>query len=429
MSPANAVASSSKRPAPSQSTPSPNKAAKRPRASTSSAPNDDAEDHDEEGDAEHEGGEEDGDLQAKIARKEARTIRNRESAQRSRNQRKAHLVYLEKRVVELEAENKALKGGETMSISGSPTSPSSYSAREASPAQSVISLANDLGIPSVLVNGTGVRLSNVAPPPADLEMEDVKPNIQQSPVPTSHQPLPQTGFATNSTQLDQLKAENSALRERISLLENLVKQVVAVANFSGLSTAQQEAKPAVHRQQTSEIVSPITGNSMDWSSLLSASGPVAPTAGLESTLSPPYYPSTITDAPPATSHQAIQQPESSYHRIALESNASMPANPVARHPAEVATSSLPAPRGAEKGKALQRARGTNSTVSTLTLSTTSDLITEERIALVARLVIALAHQRGWITSTTTSSTSPLGTTATTPMVACGMEHSKMESTN
>ncbi|WWC67795.1 uncharacterized protein I206_101708 [Kwoniella pini CBS 10737] len=341
MSSSNAVASSSKRSAPS---PTLHKAAKRPRASTSSAPNDDEDDLEDKEESEHEGSNLPEDLKAKIARKEARTIRNRESAQRSRNQRKAHLAFLEQRVVELEAENRALKGGESMSNSGSPVSPSSYSGREASPAQSVISLANDLGIPSELVNGTGVRLSNVAPPPADLDMEDVKPNIHHFPSPVPDRNL-QPSFVNNNNQVDQLKAENSALRERISLLENLVKQVVAVANFSGLSTSQ-DVKPSV-QLPSHELVSPTTTSNIDWSSFLSAPVPVPSVPGLESTLSPPYYSNTISDVP-STTTKPIQP--SANTQVMLENNVTRSANPVARHPAEVATLSLPVSFDTEKGQ-------------------------------------------------------------------------------
>ncbi|WWC87045.1 uncharacterized protein L201_001930 [Kwoniella dendrophila CBS 6074] len=326
----NAVASSSKRPAPSSSINTANKA-KRPRPSTSSAITDIPEDdHTEDVDgAEGEDDENvDDDLKAKIARKEARTIRNRESAQRSRNQRKAHLAHLEQRVIELEAENRALKGD-----SYSPATPSSFSnvgsnGREASPAQSVISLANDLGIPSELVNGTGVKLSNVAPPPADLELEDVKPVIHHTPSPVPVEQPHRSTFSPTHNDFESLRSENVALRERVSLLENLVKQVVAVANFSGLQSSSQDIKPNV--QQPTEIVSPITANNIDWSSFLSAPVVVPPTTGLEATLSPPFYPSTITDIPIPTSQSSETQ------SLLNGVNSS---NAVARHPAEVATMS------------------------------------------------------------------------------------------
>ncbi|KIK26948.1 hypothetical protein PISMIDRAFT_216137 [Pisolithus microcarpus 441] len=56
-------------------------------------------------------------------RKEARAHRNRIAAQNSRDRRKAHFTYLERRVVELEEENRRLRAG----LSASPT-PSTSSA-------------------------------------------------------------------------------------------------------------------------------------------------------------------------------------------------------------------------------------------------------------------------------------------------------------
>ncbi|WRT64895.1 uncharacterized protein IL334_001834 [Kwoniella shivajii] len=356
----NAVASSSKRPLPSSSkrplpsSPSPAQAnkAKRPRPSTSTQ--DDDEDEEEDNTVYDNV---DDELKAKIARKEARTIRNRESAQRSRNQRKAHLAYLEQRVVELENENRVLKGdSQSPSKSQSPSTPCSFisttNGREASPAQSVISLANDLGIPSELVNGTGgVKLSNVAPPPRDLELEDVKPIIDHSPSPVSKPNETDQHIGSDdlmNPEVNKLKSENAALRERISLLENLVKQVVAVANFSGLSGSdQQDQKPIIVEQPE---ISPIqTNNSMiDWSSFISAPVNIPPptseiTTGLEATLSPPFYPATLTNvSEPIIEHNSIPNLSSS-----VESNL----NPVTRHPAEVATLSCVFK---QQEKALQR---------------------------------------------------------------------------
>ncbi|OCF58952.1 hypothetical protein L486_03449 [Kwoniella mangroviensis CBS 10435] len=412
----NAVASSSKRPAPSSSSsPSGNKA-KKPRPSTSTVD----EENDDEDDGEEITGDMDDEMKARIARKEARTIRNRESAQRSRNQRKAHLANLERRVIELEAENRALKGDSPASA----TTPTS-AFREASPAQSVISLANDLGIPTELVNGTGVKLSNVAPPPADLGIndmeEDVKPVINHTPSPVHEIVQQQTvlPMSVENIEINQLKAENAALRERVSLLENLVKQVVAVANFSGLqssSTSSQDIKPAVNtivEQPSIEIISPTTSNNIDWASFISAPVVIPPptTAGLDSTLSPPLYPSTLTDI--------ASRPQSGTYGHSLNVNVvSNGSNPVARHPAEVATMSSASSfsQGVEDDKALQRARGNHSISSTNnTNTTTSTVITEERIRLVARLVIALAQQRGWITQSSTVATYP---------ITCGMDKPK-----
>ncbi|OCF42357.1 hypothetical protein I317_03862 [Kwoniella heveanensis CBS 569] len=328
MSCVNAVASSSKRPAPSTaSTPEPTSAKRirpsKPSESVDGDADEDADRGEEEGDRSGatlgENGEildVDEEARAKIARKEARTIRNRESAQRSRNQRKAHLAYLEARVVELEAENRTLRGDAPASAFSPSMSGSAFgspSAREASPAQSVISLANDLGIPTELVSGTGVKLSSVAPPPADLHLEDIKPVIPQSPgpedvelkaiAPTIAPATPLTVASASINPAARLQAENAALRERVSLLETLVKQVVAVANLSGIhessSAPASATSTAVEHQQ--ELVSPTNTSNIDWAAFLSVphvSSTTAPAApGLEVTLSPPYYPATLADAP------------------------------------------------------------------------------------------------------------------------------------
>ncbi|WWD22181.1 hypothetical protein CI109_106672 [Kwoniella shandongensis] len=343
----NAVASSSKRPAPSASTTT----AKRPRPSTSH--------HEDESDGEvdivlNADGEMDDETKAKIARKEARTIRNRESAQRSRNQRKAHLVYLETRVVELEAENRALKRGEMSTPppqhNDVPSAPPSVG-REASPAQSVMSLANDLGIPTELVSGTGVRLSNVAPPPADLHIEDIKPVIAPSPI---RAVSPATSTANQDASLAELRAENAGLRERVSLLENLVKQVVAVANLSGL-----DDKPTITTTTATAIESstPTTAqNAVDWAAFLSAPS-AAPAPGLESTLSPSLFPSTILNNTDSSATSAYQ---SSFVSESKPTLSEVTSNPVARHPAAVATESSVFLATERRDEALQRARGITS---------------------------------------------------------------------
>lgn len=265
----NAVASSSKRSAPStSSTP-----AKRPRSSKAESVVDDMSDVEQEGDCD---GNMDDATRAKALRKEARTIRNRESAQRSRNQRKAHLVFLEQRVNELEAENRALRAGETPPPRAST---SSSAEREASPAQSVISLANDLGIPPEIVSSSGgVSLANVAPPPADLET-DVKPII----APPSPVPVPQP-TAFGEVTLTHLQSENASLKERIGLLENLVKQVVALANLSGLPTTTPTPVPPPQTVRSASTVS--EHQSLDWDALVNP----PQNNSLDATLSPPMYP-------------------------------------------------------------------------------------------------------------------------------------------
>lgn len=248
----------------------------------------------------------DDEMKAKLARKEARTIRNRESAQRSRNQRKAHLAWLESRVLELEAENQALRAGppnakpkakkesteNVTEISGPSTlrtssstsvsasespSPSvhpnpisaavstwtkrsfhpntSYSctrthSREPSPAQSVFSLATDLGLPTELVNGgAGVRLASVTPPSKEMLSEMGVDDDDDDREATHgdrigvgnffHTHLGHIQPSSNSFDEEEarLKEENAHLRERVGLLENLVKQVVILFDLNPNSTS------------------------------------------------------------------------------------------------------------------------------------------------------------------------------------------------
>ncbi|KAK8846867.1 hypothetical protein IAR55_005957 [Kwoniella newhampshirensis] len=353
MSDFNAVASSSKRPA-SSSTPIAT-GNKRARPSTSH--------HEDESDGEvdivlNADGEMDEETKAKIARKEARTIRNRESAQRSRNQRKAHLAYLETRVMELEEENRALKRGELSTPSPRPASnatlsPGSSSGREASPAQSVMSLANDLGIPTELVSGTGVKLSNVAPPPADLHLEDVKPVIAASP---SRATTP----TTTQDPLIELRAANAALRERVSLLENLVKQVVAVANLSGLE--DKSSSPSTAPTLSIENSTPnATQNTVDWSAFLSVPSVAPPGPGLEFTLSPALFPTSIPNtAMPTTIELTPQAYQTQFLPDSKPILSEETSNPVARHPAAVATKSPVFLATERRDEALQRARGISS---------------------------------------------------------------------
>ncbi|WVQ92387.1 hypothetical protein IAS59_006196 [Cryptococcus gattii] len=259
------IPSTSKRPAPSPSSSQP---VKRPRQSSSSPRDEDEAASDEELDEE---------ALAKLARKEARTIRNRESAQRSRNARKAHVAWLEKRVVELEAENRSLKGEPPTSTDPVPTAttpePTAQPpAREASTEHDVLSFANDLGIPSEIVS-SGVSLSNVAPPPSSVDV-DVKPIIEPSPLTLASPAV----VLTSNDDLMAIKTENANLRQRVTLLENLVKQVVAIANFSPPVSSTSQRTPV------NQYASLPSQSSLDWSSTLSATS-ILP-AGLSSTLSP-----------------------------------------------------------------------------------------------------------------------------------------------
>nr|KIR83230.1 hypothetical protein I308_06429 [Cryptococcus tetragattii IND107] len=238
-------------------------------------------------------------MKAKLARKEARTIRNRESAQRSRNQRKAHLAWLENRVLKLETENQALRGEpsdaeskvkeesaekvtersgySTLRTSSSASKSSSSSvqpffmpsttstltrcsshpnlsysrtgvhSREPSPAHSVFSLATDLGLPTELVSGgAGVRLASVTPPSKGMLSEmgvDGDDDDDDRGVGSGdrigigdllHSRLGHIQPSPSSFEEEeaQLKEENARLRERVSLLENLVKQVVVLSNLN-----------------------------------------------------------------------------------------------------------------------------------------------------------------------------------------------------
>ena len=363
----NAVASSSKRPAPSPATPSATPA-KRPRAESH-----DEDEGDDDGEHDEPLQELDDSTRAKIARKEARvsssrintflcprltfqTIRNRESAQRSRNQRKAHLANLEHRVAELERENRALRGE-----SGSTPPPSRSAEREVSPANSVMSLANDLGLPHEMVSSSGgVNLATVAPPPADLDVDvDVKPIVTAAAA-LSPPRLPST--APVFADVTALQNENSALRERIGLLENLVKQVVALSNLGGLpTTAPAPVQP--------EAASPDSVQAFDWDTLVAPAQP----SRLETTLSPSMYPTQPLDAVAQT---AVVKSETSEMNLAC-------------HPAAVVTCATPS-------QALQRARNPSS-LETLEM-------TSARMETMARVVIAMARLRGWdeIRSTSTS---------------------------
>ncbi|WVQ74112.1 hypothetical protein IAR50_003702 [Cryptococcus sp. DSM 104548] len=344
------VSSTAKRPAPAADHP-----AKHPRRDRDDSPPlssiaDQSVDGSAYGDAGMGAGMDD-EARAKAARKEARTMRNRESAQRSRNQRKQHLVWLEKRVVELEHENKALKSGSS-SPPPAPASPAAARAsspsgsvassgrlRETSPAQSVISLATDLGLPTELVSGgSGVNLSSVAPPPADLD-------LAPQPLPSSPPPS-----RAENDDVELLREQNRALRERVGLLEGLVKQVVSLSNLSGL--AQPEA--------------PLP--EQDWSTLL----PNISTAGLDDTpsLSPPLYTSflpasvftPISPTFPSLSLPTTTSPKSSSSPLAAlpaDSDSSEPkSTPGACHSAVVVTLSPSSPLSEGGwGKALQRAWG------------------------------------------------------------------------
>ncbi|RSH88038.1 uncharacterized protein EHS24_000563 [Apiotrichum porosum] len=314
-----AVASSSKRAAPT--TPATPAANKRARTDMSEAPEDDDEPINEE--------DMDDESKAKAARREARTIRNRESAQRSRNQRKAHLSWLEARVVELENENRALRTGGT-----APSTP--CKTRESSPANSIVSLASDLGIPPEIVSaGGGVNLATVAPPPADVDIEDIKPRIPTSVPDMISIATPQLSIMEQAPSTD-LATENMHLRWRVSMLENIVKQ--AAAYFSSNTPIDMATAPPPHPMMEVHTPSPPR------------------IAGMDATLSPPLFP---------TLREPVQSPLRLQTKLDTTNNMTHPdtnqstasadvvssfidlSTPVARHPAVVAT--LPAVSSERRG--------------------------------------------------------------------------------
>jgi hypothetical protein len=262
--------------------------------------------------------------------------------------------------------------------------------RENSPAQSVMSFANDLGIPPEIVSGSGgVNLASVAPPPADLDVivEDVKPTL---PLPTSTPTFAAPMTAPVVDNMTALHAENAALRERVVLLENLVKQVVALSNLSTV--------PAVPVQSVPTNVTPVMEQepTIDWDSLVQSHMPStqldmglgltvgtgAVGVGLASTLSPSLFPSTGSHSPMTSLDLTLP--------ISDPSSIEIP-NTLARHPAAVATlsaSSVSLAGTESADAALQRAR----TPLDFDLSLERN---KERLAQVARVVVALAKIKGW----------------------------------
>jgi hypothetical protein len=213
-----------------------------------------------------------------------------------------------------------------------------------------MSLANDLGLPHEMVSSSGgVNLATVAPPPPDLEV-DVKPVVAAAAAPSLPHSRP---AAPMSVDVTALQNENAALRERIGLLENLVKQVVALSNLGGLPTSA----PAPVQPQPA---SPDTVQAFDWDTLVAPAQP----SRLETTLSPPMFPTQPLDAVAQTT---VVKSETSEMNLAC-------------HPAAVVTCASPS-------QALQRARNPSSLVPLE--------MTSARMATMARVVIAMARLRGW----------------------------------
>jgi hypothetical protein len=240
-------------------------------------------------------------------------MRNRESAQRSRNQRKNEMVYLQSRVQELEEENKRLREQTPSTASSSSPSGSTSTLRLATPEQKVLSLVGDLGLPPSMVSA-GVNLSSVAP---------------------------------QSTEM--------AVLERITMLESMVKQVVALSDLSGMNAKSPTTKPSFDT-----LALPQATDVFDFNSFVNPTvddNSSLPITQSSPTLTTPTWSSTNTNS----------------------------IHPIACHSAAVATSDLPL---SGKGEAQQRAKGTG-------LNLHPSLITKERLSLVARVVVASAKMRGW----------------------------------
>lgn len=274
-------------------------------------------------------------------------IRNRESAQRSRNQRKQYLAGLEVRNRELEEEVRRLRG-ESPGVTPKPspsTVASSTTALETSPEQTVLTLAGELGIPPQMVS-SGVSLSSVAPPPHDAEPDvQVKQEFITAP-------------ALTNSEMDKLVSQNKALTQRVSILENLLKQVVAVSNLGGLQPIVTQPTPV----DTLPVHQPASAvdETFDFNSFIQSSTSDTP-------------PSPTTISAPITPSVSDQSPTSFY--------------PVACHSAAVATI-VSSEDPSDEGTAPQRARGNRNTLD-------SRLITRDRLDKVARILGALAKLRGW----------------------------------
>ena len=280
-------------------------------------------------------------------------IRNRESAQRSRNQRKQYLAGLEVRNRELEEEVRRLRGeSPATSLKSTPSIATSSTTHERSTEQTVMTLAGELGIPPQMVS-SGVNLSSVAPPPHDAEAE------------TQVKLEPTTFLAPSSTEMDKLIAQNKTLTQRVTMLENLLKQVVAVSNLSGLQPLATQ--PTTTTTADTLPVQPVSAvdETFDFNSFIQSSNASE-------------APSTPTTAsyPPMTPTDSNQISSSSFY-------------PVACHSAAVATFVSSTLSPVDEGKAPQRARGTRNQ------KWDSRLITRERLDKVARILGALAELRGW----------------------------------
>lgn len=182
---------------------------------------------------------------------------------------------------------------------------------------------------------------------------DVKPVVEQS------------LNTVDAIQTSDLEMENAALRERVSLLENLVKQVVALSNLGSVPSATSQ----------SSLATPSTSANpaMDWEALNHLTVPSSQSGGV--TLSPAMYHATPLTA---TSDDSMTNPT-----VSLFENESVHRQKsgldLTCHPAAMVTSSL-----AEA--ALQRVRTPSVSVSLE--------MNSARLRTVARVVVALAKVKG-----------------------------------
>lgn len=252
-----------------------------------------------------------------------------------------------------------------------PSSPAKT--RESSPANSVLSLASDLGIPPEIVTaGGGVNLATVAPPPAHV-LEDIKPSVD----PTAPPAMPDFATAEFAAPTpapgheQDVRAENAHLRWRVGMLENIVKQ--AATFFSSYNNLAGQAAP-------------VTPNGMVHTPIAS------PAPGMDATLSPPMFPAHPREAvrsPLRLQTQLMNAVHSNVLPNPTSSDSSFIdlSNPVARHPAVMAT--LPAVSSKRRGQALQRATGSLTGINW-------DLpANRHRLDVVAKVIVQLARLRGW----------------------------------
>lgn len=173
-----------------------------------------------------------------------------------------------------------------------------------------------------------------------------------------------------------LATENMHLRWRVSMLENIVKQ--AAAYFSSNTPIDMATAPPPHPMMEVHTPSPPR------------------IAGMDATLSPPLFP---------TLREPVQSPLRLQTKLDTTNNMTHPdtnqstasadvvssfidlSTPVARHPAVVAT--LPAVSSERRGVALQRA------TESLTAINLDLPANRQRLATVARVIVALARLRGW----------------------------------